>query len=103
MDFGIIAVEGKKKMDLEDDRVFKIPNGATHIHVYSGKICFGRSKTLGRTFCSKKGGRFFKIPEFLPGSVRVVAVSFPGFRWSPAGFNYGEPEFFGPPTTRFKL
>lgn len=103
MDFGVIVSEGKKKLDLKDDRVFKIPVGATHIHVYSGKVCFGKSKTLGRTFCSKKGGRFFKIPEFLPGSVPVVAVSFPVFRRNSSGFYYGEPEFFGPPITSYKI
>ncbi len=101
MDFRIITITDgskKKKFELETERVYKIPVGATHIHIRAGKLCFGicsvpESKKTNR-------GKFFKIPEFLPGKTKVSTVSFPDYHCSRSGHNYGKPEFHGSPLTR---
>lgn len=88
MDFKIIAVDGKKKLNLVAEKYYKIPDEANCLHIRAGKICFGFSKTIPR-FSNKltKRGKFFEIPLFLTRRI----VEFPNFEFSPAGYHYGQP------------
>ena len=98
MDFRIISDGSKKKkFELKADRVYEIPVRATHIHVRAGKICFGISPTNGDK--KTKRGKFFHIPQYLPGKIPVNAVGFLYYR-TKAGHFYGEPKFYGPPESR---
>ena len=102
MDFRILAdMEGRKKFFLKKEKIYLIPAKATHIHIYSGKLCFGISLNGGSS--KTKRGKFFEIPKMLPGGVRVSAVNFSKYHHDKSGNHYGEPEFFGGPVIPKKI
>lgn len=91
MDFRIISVNGKKKIDLNQGTMYEIPAGKAGFkrfaHRHNGKLCFGISKE------KIKAKRFIEIPDFLPGSLPVTHITFPEYAFGHAGHNYGRPEF----------
>lgn len=66
---------GAQKTDFVRGRHYLVPEGATHIRIFSSEICFGVCDDK-RPFVKTGKGNFYKIPREEMNGKKIMAVSF---------------------------
>jgi len=88
MDFGVIPIEGRKRLEIISVAFYEIPSRATHLYLRNGHISFGFSPSFKFKEREKsRRGRFLKIPA------GARTVCFPEYSFKSEGHHYGQPQW----------